>query len=409
MSTWQKEKIQDLTLKVILFLISPFIAFLYSLKRIKTRSSYAVFFLASIFFGMAFTVASGRSDSSIGYDGEAYRQKFDFYQFVSSWEFFEGLKKFLTFDDGKKDYYFDTVAFYVSRITDNYHVMFMVFAMVFAYFALKSFKFLTSEDKFNASLSSFILAYFFMSNQIFNINGMRFWTAAWIATYCIFQIYRNGNNKYFLLALTTPFFHGSYWIFIGVLLIARFFRRFENIWTYFFFISFFISSFSVEIIQLIQPYLPTFLSRSVDSYTNFEYIELRQSWSGFGFIPLIFSKIKLAYLGVMVFLFYKHSSEIKKNPKTKDLYLFLLVWVSIFNFLMFVPSLGGRFIVLSYPIMAYIWLVSFKGVRYNLFLIFFPLAFFWEVFTQALRYKNVTSLDFYISSPFYLIYKYLLS
>ncbi len=347
MKTWGKERKQDLALKITLFFISPFIAALYSLRRIHTKSSYFIFFLTSVFFGMVFSVVSGKSISSHGYDGESYRLKFELYQYVSSLDFIEGFKSFLMFDEGKKDYYFDTVAFFISRFTDNYHVMFMVFAMVFAYFALKSFKFLTSEDKFDASLSSFILAYLFMSNQIFNINGMRFWTAAWIAVYCIFQIYRNGNKKYFLLALITPFFHGSYWVFIAVLVVAHFFRRFERPWAVLFFVSFFVSSLSVELIQFIQPYLPVFLSRSVDSYTNAEYIELRQSWSGFGFIPLIFSKVKLAYLSIMMFLFYRHSDEIKKNPKTKDLYLFLLVWMSVFNFLMFVPSLGGRCIVLA--------------------------------------------------------------
>lgn len=408
MNFWEPERRQDLAIKITLFFISPFFAFIYALRRINTKSSYLVFFLVAIFFGMAFTVDSGKSDE-VKYDGAAYRYKFDLYQNIESYEFFEGFRGFLTFDDGKKDYYFDTVAFYVSRFTENYHVLFMVFAIIFAYFSLKSFRFLTAEEKFDASIGSLILAYFFLSNQIFNINGMRFWTAAWIAVYCIFQIYRNGNRRYFLLAFLTPFFHGSYWVFIGVLLIATYLRRFEKQWFIAFIASFFISSFSVELIRGIQPYLPAFLSAMVNSYADADYIELRQSWSGFGFIPLIFSKVKLFYLALMVFLFYRHSKEIKSNPKTKDLYLFLLVWISIFNFLMFAPSLGGRFITLSFPIMAYIWLVSFKGKRYSWFLMLFPIVSAWGIMEQLRHYLQVTEFDFWVSSPFYLTYKYLLT
>lgn len=194
MTTWPKENNSDKALKIILFLISPFIAFLYSLRTIKTKSSYVVFFLFCVFFGLSFSVSAGKDEHNRA-DGASYREKFELYKYVSDSEFYNRFNEYFTFEEGAKDYYFDTVAFYVSRVTDNYHIMFMVFAIVFAYFGLKSLRFLTSEPKFDASLSCLILVYLFMINQIFNINGVRFWTAAWIGVYCIFQIFRNGNKK----------------------------------------------------------------------------------------------------------------------------------------------------------------------------------------------------------------------
>ena len=101
MATWLKESNHDKANKVILFLISPFLAFVYSLKRIKTKSSYVVFFLFSIFFGMAFSVQSGkRGDVTI--DGAAYRERFDIYKLVSHREFTENFKDFLTFSEERK-------------------------------------------------------------------------------------------------------------------------------------------------------------------------------------------------------------------------------------------------------------------------------------------------------------------
>src|SRR5690606_889818 len=104
------------------------------------------------FFGMAFSVPSGRTDDFTG-DGAVYRELFDQYKYVSHSDFIEGWREFLTFDEGKKDYYFETVAFYISLITNNYHAMFMVIAIVFAFFALKSFRFLISEPNFTISVA----------------------------------------------------------------------------------------------------------------------------------------------------------------------------------------------------------------------------------------------------------------
>src|SRR5690606_38353493 len=135
------------------------------------KSSYIVFFFFALFFGLSFTVVEER-----GYDSSHYKNEFENYRFVNAYTFEQDFENFLTFNDGKKDYYFDTVAFYVSRITDNYHFMFMIFAAIFAFFALKSFKFFTSEENFSFSVACLILAYLFMYNQIFNINGVRMWT-----------------------------------------------------------------------------------------------------------------------------------------------------------------------------------------------------------------------------------------
>lgn len=406
MAGWLKETKKDVEIKIILFLISPFISFLYSLRRLNTKSSYIVIFLSSIFFGIAFNAENGR-DVDGGLDSAFYRAKFENYKYINEYEFKENLINFLAFDEGKKDYYFDTIAFYLSRFTENYHIMFMVFSMVFAYFFLKSLKFLTQEEKFDTSVICYILLFLFTFNQIFNINGARFWTAGWIAVYCIFQIYRNKNNKYLLLGLITPYFHGSYWIFVAILFLSKFFKRFEKIWILLFFCSFAASTVAIELVQYSQSYFPTFLSKMIDTYTDEEFVN--KGWSGFGWLPLIFKNAVIVYINLMIFLFIKHSKDICKNSKTKDLYLFLLMWVTIFNFLMVVPSLGGRYIQLAYPIIAYIWLVIFYEKKYSKFIMILPFIFLWEIFKYIGYYSLVLDFSFYFSSPLYLVYKYIIS
>lgn len=408
MASWLKERNNDKALKLILFVISPFLSFVYSLRRIKTRSSFVVFFLFAIFFGMAFSVGSVRTEGS--FDGISYRINFEQYKYVTQYEFSENFKEFLSFDEGKKDYYYDTVAYFVSRVTDNYHVMFMVFAMIFAYFMLKSLRFLTSEEKFNYSIAALILAYLFTTNQIFNINGVRMWTAAWVGVYALFQIFRNGNKRYFLLLLTTPFFHGSFWIFIAVTIMGYFLMRFDKVWVVLFFVSFFVGSIALEILQDASDQLPTFMQRMISSYTDPDYVKLRSGpGTGFWWVGRLSSTAIRFYMNIMVYLFIRNSHMIKANPKTKALFMFLLVYMTFVNFTMPVPSLGGRYMRLAYPLIAYIWLVNFKDVKYQKYLYAMPFVFWFSIYGQINQYLAVLDKSFFISSPFVLVYKYLIA
>ena len=396
----------DKVIKLILFLISPFIAFLYSLRNMKAKSSYVVFFLFCVFFGMAFTVPSGKSEE-FGLDGAVYRQIFEQSSIYNSDEYVLLLSDYAQFDEGSKDFYVISLSFLLSRLTDNYHVLFLVYAIVFAFFMLKSFRFLTEEKEFDASLLSFLLAaMFILSNSIFNINGVRFWTASWIFVYGVFQVFRNNNKRYFLLICLSPMVHVSFYFVAALSLIAYFTKKYDRFWITLFVVSFFISNFSVVVLEYISQYLPTILSRIVQSYIRESYILKREEQ--IGFLKSVFDFLQWLYVNIIIFLFYKNRQIIKHLPKAYNLYLFLIIFMTLVNFTMPIPSVGGRFIMLSLPIVAYIWLLVFKGRKYNVVLYLYPVVFLFSLYRLVGLYMRVTNLEFYLMNPFYLINKYLL-
>ncbi|WP_341200556.1 EpsG family protein [Croceibacter atlanticus] len=410
MQVWNKEINIDKAVKIILFILNPIFAVVYSFKTINTKSSYTVFFLFGIIFGLSFSVDNQKSEQN-KFDGSAYREKFDRYLTYGEEIYYLRLNEYVNFSEGDKDFYFDTIAYFVSIYTDNYHFLFLIIATIFAFFALKSLRFLTSEPNFETSVSCFILTYIFMINQIFNINGLRFWTAAWIGIYCLFQIYRNNNKKYFWLVLLTPFVHGAYWIFVIFLIISYLFKKINhNFLVFLFLVSFLISNFSLDFIRSIMVYLPSFLTKTVEAYTNESYLsEIENKSSSFFLISKIFSYLVIIYINFLVWLFIKNSNLIINNKKTTRLYSFLLMWMIFVNFTMPVPSLGGRFILLSFPIISYIWLVNFYDIKYKIVLYLMPFIFLFSIYKQLILYTKVLEPVFYVSSPFYLIYKYLLS
>ena len=114
MAGWLKERNDDKAVKLILFVISPFLSFVYSLRRINTRSSYVVFFLFAIFFGISFTTQPHHTMDSV-----RYIARFNGYVFYSLNDFLNEFNLFLTFEEGSKDFYFNTVAFLVSRYSSG--------------------------------------------------------------------------------------------------------------------------------------------------------------------------------------------------------------------------------------------------------------------------------------------------
>ena len=352
MSNWSVETKKDLIGKLVLFLISPTLSVIYSFKRANTKSSYLIFFLTSVLFGLAF-IAETPTLSASYIDSQGYRRQFERYTMLTDSYFLDRLNEYLSYNSKIKDFYYETITFFVSRVTDNYHFLFMVFAIVFSYFALKSFRFFTSEKSFDSSIVTYILTYLFLFNDIFNINGVRFWTASWIAIYCIFQIIKKENNKYYLLALLTPFVHGSFWLFIAILILHQVSKKFDRFWITMFLLSIVFSNFSLVLVQsftnTFEAYLPSFILNLTKGYTDINYINSRSEWSGYGWIYVTFDYIKQAYLIGLFLIIMSKRKLVLANPTTKNMYYFFIIWVTCFNFLTAIPSLGGRFLVLSYP------------------------------------------------------------
>lgn len=398
---WWSECQSERKNKLLLFLICPFLSFLYSLRNIHTRSTYKVIFYFTIFFGLCMVFNKDvRNDGKFhAYEFQKYEQK-DFSQYERE------VKSFFSKENEEeiKDIFNISIMYVVSRVTDNFHIYFFVIAIFYALLFMRVLKLFTTEEKFDKSWASYILLYIFFIFQFNCINGVRFGLAAWIGIYCIFKIFRDKDKHYFLFALLTPLIHASFVIYIGILGLAYFSRKFENVWFGLFILSFIFSEVSMQLLSSHIDIFPNFIAQWVNSYVHYE--EWYQTeGSVFYWLSKLLQTTRRYYYVAMVFLLYKNSSLIKDNVKTKDLYLVTLVFFTIANFLSSIPSFN-RFVSFCIPMIAYIWLVNFKGYKYDKFLIvylFISIVHFKESFDV---YKSLFDPCFFYSSPFYLIWKY---
>lgn len=397
MPQWPTENLIDKRTKYVLFLISPILGFLYALRRINTRSSYVVFFLFALCFGLSFT-NNQKTKQEQSIDSDRYLTAF--HQYVAN-------PAADTIREDESDYYFDGIALGLSKVTDNYHWMFLIFAGVFAFFQLKSLKYLTQEKEFRNSLGCLLLCFLFTYNGIFNINGVRFWTAAWIAVFCMFKIYRDRNYKYLLLVALTPLIHFSYWIFIGVVVGTLFAKRFEKLWIIAFILSYIYSNIALTFVSENATLFPELFSQKIESYTNENVLEYEaRTGTGWWWISDAFKYLCQLYFLITIILFINNRKSILKDPRSKNLYLALLIWMTFSNFTMSIPSVGRRFIILSYPIIAYLQLTTFKCKKYKYVTYALPFVFLFDILIKfPTLYSTILSPLFFVTSPIYMILK----
>lgn len=412
---WQQEHMCDVSVKFLALFLNPLLAILFSCVHLKTKSSFVVLFITFLSFGAALSVPQIRTDD-FNFDGVAYRNDFESYQKQTSLNFFASLSDYLSFE-GARDFYADAIYFFTSRISSNYHLMFFVVSIFFSFFMLKSLKIFVLDRNFSNTLVCFILLYAFLINQILNINVFRFFTAAWLAIYSLLNLFVLRRRKFLLLLLFTPFFHASFFIIYALLLLYLILRQQYSALFVFYICSFFLSGFALILLNDFVAYLPPILGERLLVYINDDYMyAINESGSGFIGVKRGIEFLTHLYVNLMVFVMLLKSRYIINGTKCESLYVFLLLLVIFVNLTIVIPSVGSRFLVLVFPLLAYIWLVCFSQKHYNkyvyglgiIMVLQFIMPFSIYLFPCLKYYVQLWDISFFIVPPFYSVVKYLL-
>ena len=394
----------DLLGKLFIFIIYPFGGFLVALKDFKSKSSIIVFFLYFMLFGFAFT------PESEGLDSYRYIERFNYTKFDSSADFYSFVADFLKFESEKtKDIYLFLSYYLVGLFTNNYHFLFLFFSIVFSLFYLKSFSILVTNRNVTYSLSIVILVLWFgLSNPIFNINGVRFWTASWIGVLSMYQIFIRNNKLFYLLAMITPLIHASFYLFILLLFLMLFTRKFDRFWLYIFYFSLLgLGTSFLSYSQYFVDYLPPFLQKMVYLYTESDDALAKMEGIEKHIIIQIVEKLPHLYVMILLFLIIKNKNLLKRNLVSRNLYQIVLIWYTFVYFTMNIPSVGGRFFAVGTPLLIYLWINSYSILkRYNEIIIFgLPIAYSYVIWGWLVKMSLVTDPSFFYSPLYNIIYE----
>ena len=384
--------------KLILFLICPILAFFYSLQDVKTRSSYLVFFLICILFGWMFIADYEAADS--------FRYKNNFLDFAVSPD-----NKFKSFFDdyfspnsNEKDIYVTCLFWLAAKVGgDNYHFFFFIGAVVFSYFFLKCMKYVTENHGFQQDFYCIVLLFIFVySNPIFNINGIRFYTASWMGVYALFKIVIDHKYRYVLLLSILPLVHISMVILWIILLFSWMMRKHISFLVPLLILSFFVSAASLLLVSFIQQFLPSVFQNLIWSYTQ---SAKSQEWQnvGWGYAQVLDFLPKLLWL-VMTLLLILNRKRIAVN-KSREVFGFYLAFFSIINFISAIPSVG-RFVSLTIPFLIYVWVDNYEVMRkYNKYVLLVPVAYAYSLLYFFRNMSAVTDSVLYLAPlPYQIVY-----
>ena len=394
--------------KLILFLVLPFAGFLESFVKPWSSSSRTIIFLWFVAFGMCFTPTNKDADSwryAEDFKVESRASSAQFQQQIS--DYFNNYQTTST-----KDIYIVAMTYLVSRFTGNPHVFFMMLALVFAFFYVKSMKFITPifTEKYEKYVVPLLFLLFCLSNPMFNINGVRFWTAAWISVFVLFQVLVNRNYLYLLMAPATILVHASFVIFVALLGIYFLVGYLDKVWRVIFIISLFFAALSVvPSFQLTGIPLPVFFESEMEAYASDAAImEMQSVYQDMTLYALVLNILPRVFINVLVVLLLFKEDEIFKNQERKRVMRMVLVLLSFVNITFSIPSVGVRFFRLVFPLLIYLLIKTPSFVnRYKVVVYLFPLVFIVEIIYWFRHMAMVTTITDYISPLPLLMYQYL--
>jgi hypothetical protein len=381
----------------ILWLLNPFISLIYLLRKSGLNSNIFPYLLISFFFGLSFVVSTSGGDS-IRYANELKR----FHD--SNASIIEVINDFYKEESSRLDVYQPIITWLVSIFTADSKLLFALFALVFGYFWFSGL--ILIRSKINVKINGLILLSFIflvLTNPIWNINGVRMWTAVSVFFYGILNIHLKKNHNGWIFVFFSVFIHFSLILSLIVYLLYRILPS-KNLTLLYslYLISFFIGELNLEIIRNYLELLPTLL-QTKKAYISEEYVDSLESVSNtysFQFI-LANSLVKYLILFICTILYANFLSKKLRFGSNTILFFSLGLFLLIFsNLASSVPS-GSRFAVISNLVIITSFLFSFNEyikINYVIKLILILILFYENLFFIRLGIENI-GLFFFIGNP----------
>ena len=380
--------------KLPLFFLNPFLSAIVSLKNIRDGVSHRILYLWFLVFGIGFCAMNEAADSF------RYVEEFMMESQYTWGRYLLEVKEWATFESNIKDIYTLTVNVLVGKFTSNYHWTYLIYAAVFGFFYIKSLKIFLKHQMVKKEIVFYALLFMFCySNPIFNINGVRFWTAAWIGVYVALNLFVERKYRMIPLLILMPLVHGSTVIWVVIMLAAIILSRFQKVTIGLYLASSFVSA--VSYLNILNDYsymLPQFMQNQIWSYTESEMaLERLAGISEYGAAYADFLIALPGYFQILLcILLILNRKEINQNKKAGILMTVMLALAAITNFLSGIPSMG-RFQAFVIPFLVIVWSMNHDILnKYDRYFYAVPILYAYSLLYWYRHMSGVTELYLYI-------------
>jgi len=385
---YSRNTIKEVCISLFFYLIWPISSLVISIALYKKKWAKFFFMLFGFYFGFSFIVPSSKTAEA--YDSEFYAVQLKEYH-VNDISFRELVHGFYSVETMQTDIYQPIVTWVVSAFTDNYHILFAVYGLVFSIFLGKILWIMI--EMANVEQKGFalcMLVTFVLINPLWNINGVRMWTALNVFLYGVIVFYFKNRTKGVIFMLLSCLVHVSFVVpvlfFFVYLLISKI-----NI-AYFFLLfvfSFLFKGLSPSMLSNVTAFLPEFIRYKLDFYTDPNTVSLVGENAKSTSLFILASQFSQSFIPFLIIiymhLFYK--KEIIDNKKYLFFYKYLLLTIFWVNMTAIIPSFG-RFQSISLMLSMFFFLINLSfliKLPYFKFLKFVLMPFFVLIIVQKLR------------------------
>lgn len=405
---------KELVIKLVLFVLCPFAAFLGSLLRPTSKSSFVIYFLFGILFCWHMDPAGlTEYDDYIGIRDEFLAYKY------SMADFLEKFVGYITLQGKERDLYSVFLNAFTRIFSSNFHLYFAIASIPYLIFSLASVRKLTESEEFPRCgiYALLIILLFVIPRDIVTVQNPRYTTAVWISMWGFLNYFDRSKSNwkwYAIPIILSVVLHTGLLPMVLVFLVAIIVplpvKKIELI----FFVSIPFSFFSYELFASINySFLPSFLSHWIQSYLSDEMyakLILNKGRSGFFWVTQLFSYISyLAYFLIPIMMM-KYKEQILENSEIGKLYPFYILLFSITNFIRMLPTIGVRYFLTIQIMSVYMFFKVFYPMKKNYFwvLLFawsFPIFLRWFYSGAGL---HLVPKNIYFDNLFSLVNDYIL-
>lgn len=338
------------------FVLWPFLGFLFAIRNYNQKISRAVILLFFVLYG--FIIVNDRDGADL------YSNYLRFSQYVIEpdsyfWVLINGLFK----QDGTLDIIQKLIVFFVSRVTSNVNYLYLVYALIFGYVYLKGISLLHKFYNNNRNINSWLMLFMFvLIIPITSIGNFRFFSAVWIFFIGAYHVVLYKNYKFLFVALLSVFMHFGLIAANLLLIIYLILGNRNKLYLIIIAFSFLIPSIAGDLIVSVANNFGGGFEDKANEYLSadsFEIVANKQlSWFLTLRPKLIIYYIYLMYI-VSYFIWPKQKDEGMNN-----LFSFSLLFFAFTNFVIAVPSLGGRYLGI-FELFAFSYLCFAMFYRYQ--------------------------------------------
>lgn len=330
----QKSDHNNSALLLIIFIIWPFLGFLFAIYDFKRRFSRFLILLFFLIFGfLIYLNPQQDSQRRADYLKAAYLEPFD--------KFFDSFDKLY---EESLDFIEPLLIYTVSRFTDFYGTLFAIYALIFGSLMLYYLKimYLHFYNFKNINALIFLILLVFV-NSIGEINGFRMWTAAWIFAVGMILFFHFQKDKYLLFACSAIFLHFSYIPLVILVFVYKFFGNRAFIYGSLAIFSFFVAELNIDQVQQYAAFFGKASETKISAYTGDKYIESVNNKKEVAAWFLIFNERGMHYFtSISMLMVYLKKRAYFRVKLVDNFYSFTLLLLTFANISSLLPS-GARF------------------------------------------------------------------